>query len=163
MRANIRIIFFSIIVILFELFFYYLMKEISSVEPKIIIFDLKLFYSPILFFSNIALYTPFIDLYLFVFRISDMIFPFVYSYLLILLLRKFKSQHLLFPILALVLDLLENFILSFLIILNDSSLYYFVYLLNIVTPLKFLLIIISIIMIIMAVVKEKNNLKKIVR
>lgn len=156
MKNNILIIIFLCLVILFEIFFYYLMNEISSIDSQIIMFDLKLFYSPTLFFSNIELYTPVIDFYLFVFRISDMIFPFIYSYLLILLLRKFKSTHLLFPLLALVFDLLENTILSFLVIMNDNTLDYYVYLVNVVTPLKFLSIFISIAMIVIIVIKDRR-------
>ena len=61
-----------------------------------------------------------------------------------------------FPILALVFDLLENIILSFLMVVANTALDYFVYLVNIVTSLKFLAILLSIALIIILVVKERR-------
>jgi hypothetical protein len=157
MISNNRKIFvlFSLVIGI-EVIFYFLMKEIMNLNPNIIIFDLRLFYSPTLFFTNIALYTTTIKTYLLLFRAIDMIFPFTYSLLLIQLLRKLKSTHIIFPILALVFDLLENIILSFLMVVANTALDYFVYLVNIVTSLKFLAIFLSITLIIVLVVKERR-------
>ena len=93
MISNNRKIFvlFSLVIGI-EVIFYFLMKEIMNLNPNIIIFDLRLFYSPTLFFTNIALYTTTIKTYLLLFRAIDMIFPFTYSLLLIQLLKMIISQ-----------------------------------------------------------------------
>ncbi|MCK5388168.1 MAG: hypothetical protein KAJ22_02685 [Candidatus Izimaplasma sp.] len=164
MKKNKKIYILLSLVIIIEVFFYYLMSEIANLDPRIIIFDLRLFYSPALFFSNIALYTTSIKTYLLIFRLVDMIFPFAYALLLIQIFRKFNSSHIIFPFLALVFDLLENTILTFLVIVAGEGLDYFVYLVNVVTSLKFLAIFISIVMIISLLVRERRiisgNLKQ---
>ncbi len=117
-------------------------------------FDTRVFYSPNLFFSNIALYTSEIEMYFLIFRGVDMIFPFAYALLIIQLLRKLGSKHTLIPIAALVFDLSENIVLSILIYLKDSSLDFLVYIVNSITMFKFTAILVSIIMITILAVKK---------
>ena len=45
--------------------------KISNINPNIILFDAKLFYSPTIFYDNIALYTSEIRMYFLIFRVFD--------------------------------------------------------------------------------------------
>ncbi len=147
MNNNQRLIILLILVIIFEIFMYLLISEMHKIDPRIIIFDLRLFYSPALYISNTALYTPHIDVYLFIFRGVDMIFPFIYSLFFIQILKRLKHASIIFPVLALVFDLLENSILFFLNYIDNIKIDYYIYLVNIITPLKFLFILITIVII----------------
>lgn len=158
MKNNTKIYILISLVLTIEVIFYLIMNKIASIDPRIIMFDLRLFYSPTLFFSNIALQTTTIKTYLLIFRAIDMIFPFAYALLLIQLFKKLNSKHIILPIAALILDLLENSILSFLMFVTSNSVDYYVYLVNVVTLLKFLAIFGSIIMIVILVIKEKRSI-----
>jgi len=155
-NSNIKIIILFGIVILIYLYFNFLTNKIIDVNPNIIIFDMKLFYSPTLFYSNLSLYDASIKYYLIIFRVVDMFFPFAYSILLIQLLYKVKSKIYIIPIIALFSDLVENGLLAYKMFVNQAYNEIIIYFLNAVTLLKFIAIFISIISIIILVIKEKR-------
>ncbi len=155
-NSNIKIIILFGIVILIYLYFNFLTNKIIDVNPNIIIFDMKLFYSPTLFYSNLSLYDASIKYYLIIFRVVDMFFPFAYSILLIQLLYKVKSKIYIIPIIALFSDLVENGLLAYKMFVNQAYNEIIIYFLNAVTLLKFIAIFISIILIIILVIKEKR-------
>ena len=156
MNNNSKITILFILFIVFEVFMYLLIREMHEIDPRIIIFDIRIFYSPDLYISNTALYTTYIEGYLLIFRMTDMIFPFIYSLLLIQILKKLKSSSFIFPILSLIFDLLENTILTFLNYGVFSSIDYYIYLVNIVTLLKFLTIFITLGIIVYLAYKGKR-------
>ena len=156
MKDNTKTFILLGIVIVIEIVFFFLMNKITSINPDVIIFDLRLFYSPTVFYNNIQIYNAEIEMYLMIFRIIDVIFPVAYSLLLIQLLKNLGSSHKILPLIALVFDLLENILLSYKIFHHSYSGDFIVYLINTFTITKFIAIIFSIIMIVIIVIRKRR-------
>lgn len=148
------------LVVIIMIIFGLISMRISSINPNVIIFDTRLFYSPPLFYSNIALYTAEIRMYLLLFRMVDMFFPLFYALLLIQLFIRLNSKHVLFPLVALIADLMENVLLAYKMFVNQSSNDLIIYVINVFTITKALAILISIYMIISLIIKKKSSVKK---
>ncbi len=156
MKSNRKLFILFGIVLVIEVIFYLLVNKIMSINPSVIIFDMNVFYSPVTFYNNISIYTKEIKTYLLIFRILDMIFPVAYALLLIELLIKLESKHIVFPLFALFCDLFENIFLSYKIFHHSYSGDFIVYLINVITITKFSSIFISVIMIIYIIIKERR-------
>ena len=133
------------------------MNKITNLNPNIILFDLKVLYSPTLFYDNLLLYTKEIEKYLMIFRAIDMIYPVMIAILFIQLFKKLGSNHILFPIIGLSCDLLENFLLAFKMFHNTASNDIVIYIINIFTSFKFIAIGISVILLVRLLIKKKIN------
>ena len=156
MKKNYKIIIPLCLVIVIKIIFYVLMNKIASLNPNIILFDLRVFYSPTLFYDNILLYTNEIEKYLMIFRAIDMIFPFTFAILFIQLFRKLESKHILFPLIALFSDLFENILLSYKMFHNTLSNDFIIYIINAVTLLKFLSLLASVGFLIILFIKKRK-------
>ncbi len=155
-KDNSKIIVLIGLVVIIAIIFKVIFFKILNIDPNIIVFDTKIFYSPTLFFTNIALYTPEIRMYLLLFRVIDMFFPLFYGLLLIQIFIRFSSKHILFPMIALLADLVENILLAFKMFINQEINDLIIYIINTITITKFLAIMISIYLILAIIIKKKS-------
>jgi len=145
MKNNKKIIILFGVVLVIYIFFSFLMAKIADINPDVIIFDMRLFYSPMFFYSNIILYTLAIKDYLIIFRIVDMFFPVAYTLLIIQILIKYQSKYLIYPLVTLGSDLTENGLLAYKMFINQTYNSNIIYLINWITILKFATLLVSVI------------------
>ncbi len=157
MKNNKKIIILSVVVLTIYVLFNVLFNKIASLNPEIIIFDMQVFYSPATFYANIALYTPEIERYLLIFRYLDMVFLVTYTLLIIQIFKKYQAKYLIYPLVTLGSDLIENLLLAYKMFINQTYNRDIIYLINAITTLKFVTLLASFGIIITLAAKAKKQ------
>lgn len=145
--------------IILQIMFFVIMNQVSNINDAIVFFDMNPFLSKTEMSSIINQINQSIELRQLVtrFYIVDAVFPFVYATLIGSFLWYFRNRNIIYIIMVgAVLDFLENtFVLNALT--EDVVTNTIFYGLKIVTPLKFVFILMSIIIVVVFFRKELNH------
>jgi cAMP phosphodiesterase len=145
--------------IILQIMFFVIMNQVSNINDAIVFFDMNPFLSKTEMSSIINQINQSVELRQLVtrFYIVDAVFPFVYATLIGSFLWYFRNRNIIYIIMVgAVLDFLENtFVLNALT--EDVVTNTIFYGLKIVTPLKFVFILVSIIIVVVFYRKELNH------